>query len=288
RSISAAISKTGAAPMQRVKLLIQNQDELLRFGRLTKPYTSVHECLKRVITEEGTASLWRGNTVYIIRYFTAQALNFAFRDTFKAMFAFEKERDGYWLWMVGNLASGAAAAATSLIFVYPLDYIRTRLANDVKDASSSERQFKGLVDVFEKTLTSDGIAGFYRGFLPSIIGIIVYRGLWFGIYDSIKPLVPTGALEGNFLASFLFSWTVTTTVTLASYPLSTIRCRMMMRTGEAVKYDSFIDAGSQILAKEGVKSLWKGASVDILCGISSAIALAIYNLAQFLIFGYIF
>lgn len=55
-----------------------------------------------------------------------------------------------------------------------------------------------------------------------------------------------------------------------------------------MKYNSFIDAGSQILAKEGVKSLWKGASVDILCGVSSAIALAIYNLVQFLMFGYIF
>lgn len=88
------------------------------------------------------------------------------------------------------------------------------------------------MDVFKKTLTSDGVASSYRGFLPSIIGIVVYRGLWFGMYDSIKPLVLTGALEDNLLASFLFSWTVVTTVTFATYPLSTIRCRTMMRSGE--------------------------------------------------------
>jgi solute carrier family 25 (adenine nucleotide translocator) protein 4/5/6/31 len=205
---------------------------MLRSGRLTKPYTGIYECFKRVITEEGIASLWRGNTANIIRYFPTQALNFAFRDTYKSMFGFKKERDGYWWWMVGNLASGAAAGATSLLFVYPLDYVRTRLANDVKNATGSERQFKGLVDVFEKTLASDGVAGLYRGFMPSVIGIIVYRGLYFGIYDSIKPLVLTGALEGNFLASFLLGWAVTTTASLASYPLDTIRCRMMMRSGE--------------------------------------------------------
>lgn len=211
---------------------IIKQDELLRAGRLTKPYTGIHECLKRVITEEGAASLWRGNIVDIIRYLPAQALSFAFRDTYKSMFAYEKERDGYWWWVVGNIASGAALGATTVFFVYPLDYARTRLANDVKNASGSERQFKGLVDVFEKTLTSDGVAGLYRGFLPSVIGIIVYRGLWLCINDLIKPLVLTDALEDNFLASFLFGWTVTTFVTFATYPLDTIRSRMMMRSGE--------------------------------------------------------
>jgi solute carrier family 25 (adenine nucleotide translocator) protein 4/5/6/31 len=109
---------------------------MLRSGRLAKPYTGIGECFKRVIAEEGTASLWRGNTANVIRYFPTQALNFAFRDTYKSMFAFKKERDGYWWWMAGNLASGGAAGATSLLFVYSLDYARTRLANDAKNAKS--------------------------------------------------------------------------------------------------------------------------------------------------------
>ena len=206
---------------------------MLRSGRLAKPYTGIGECFKRVIAEEGTASLWRGNTANVVRYFPTQALNFAFRDTYKSMFAFKKERDGYWWWMAGNLASGGAAGATSLLFVYSLDYARTRLANDAKNAKSGgERQFNGLVDVYKKTLASDGIAGLYRGFMPSVTGIVVYRGLYFGMYDSIKPVVLTGSLEGNFLASFLLGWTVTTGAGIASYPLDTIRRRMMMTSGE--------------------------------------------------------
>lgn len=88
------------------------------------------------------------------------------------------------------------------------------------------------MDVYKKTLASDGIAGLYRGFMPSVLGIVVYRGLYFGMYDSIKPVVLTGALEGNFLASFLLGWTVTTGAGIASYPLDTIRRRMMMTSGE--------------------------------------------------------
>lgn len=110
----------------------------------------------------------------------------------------------------------------------------TRLANDAKSASKGggDRQFNGLVDVYRKTLASDGIAGLYRGFGPSVLGIVVYRGLYFGMYDSIKPVLLVGPLEGNFLASFMLGWGVTTGAGIASYPLDTIRRRMMMTSGE--------------------------------------------------------
>ena len=126
-----------------------------------------------------------------------QALNFAFKDYFKRLFNFKKDRDGYWKWFAGNLASGGAAGASSLLFVYSLDYARTRLANDAKAAKKGggDRQFNGLVDVYRKTLKSDGIAGLYRGFNISCVGIIVYRGLYFGMYDSLKPVVLTGKLQ---------------------------------------------------------------------------------------------
>lgn len=107
-------------------------------------------------------------------------------DYFKSLFGFKKE-EGYWKWFGGNVASGGAAGAASLLFVYSLDYARTRLANDAKSAKSGgSRQFNGLVDVYRKTLASDGIAGLYRGFVPSVVGIIVYRGLYFGVYDSLS------------------------------------------------------------------------------------------------------
>ena len=112
------------------------------------------------------------------------------------MFNFKKDKDGYWKWFAGNLASGGAAGASSLLFVYSLDYARTRLANDAKSAKSSgERQFNGLLDVYKKTLASDGIVGLYRGFNVSCVGIIVYRGLYFGMYDSLKPVILVGNLE---------------------------------------------------------------------------------------------
>ena len=179
---------------------------------------------------------------------------------------------------MGNLASGGAAGATSLLFVYSLDYARTRLANDAKSAKKGgERQFNGLVDVYRKTLASDGVAGLYRGFGPSVLGIVVYRGLYFGMYDSIKPVLLVGPLEGNFLASFMLGWAVTTGAGIASYPLDTVRRRMMMTSGEAVKYSSSLDAARQIMAAEGIKSFFKGAGANILRGVAGAGVLSIYD-----------
>nr|AJZ73155.1 mitochondrial adenine nucleotide translocator [Prunus persica] len=284
--VSAAVSKTAAAPIERVKLLIQNQDEMIKTGRLSEPYKGIGDCFGRTIKEEGFGTLWRGNTANVIRYFPTQALNFAFKDYFKRLFNFKKDRDGYWKWFAGNLASGGAAGASSLLFVYSLDYARTRLANDAKAAKKGgERQFNGLVDVYRKTLKSDGLAGLYRGFNISCVGIIVYRGLYFGLYDSLKPVVLTGGLQDSFFASFALGWLITNGAGLASYPIDTVRRRMMMTSGEAVKYKSSLDAFKQILKNEGAKSLFKGAGANILRAIAGAGVLSGYDKLQLVVFG---
>jgi solute carrier family 25 (adenine nucleotide translocator) protein 4/5/6/31 len=284
--VSAAVSKTAAAPIERVKLLIQNQDEMLKSGRLTTPYKGIGECFKRVIAEEGFASLWRGNMANVLRYFPTQALNFAFKDSFKRMFGYSKEKDGYWKWFGGNLASGGAAGACSLFFVYSLDYARTRLANDNKSAKKGgERQFNGLADVYKKTLATDGIQGLYRGFNISCVGIIVYRGLYFGMYDSLKPVLLTGNMKDSFIGSFFLGWGITIGAGLASYPLDTVRRRMMMTSGEAVKYKSSMHAMQEIVKNEGTKSLFKGAGANILRAVAGAGVLAGYDQLQLIVFG---
>jgi len=284
--VSAAVSKTAAAPIERVKLLIQNQDEMIKTGRLAQPYKGIGDCFSRVIREEGFVSLWRGNMANVIRYFPTQALNFAFKDQFKRMFGYNKDRDGYWKWFAGNLASGGAAGASSLLFVYSLDYARTRLANDSKAAKKGgERQFNGLFDVYRKTLATDGIAGLYRGFVVSCVGIIVYRGLYFGLYDSLKPVLLQGNMKDSFLGSFFLGWGITIGAGLASYPLDTIRRRMMMTSGEAVKYKSSLHAFNVIVSKEGVGSLFKGAGANILRAIAGAGVLAGYDQLQLIFLG---
>jgi hypothetical protein len=102
----------------------ENQDEMLKTGRLDRKYDGILECFKRTAGNEGVVSLWRGNTANVIRYFPTQALNFAFRDTYKSMFAYKKERDGYAKWMMGNLASGGVSRHLSLLGALCAEFAR--------------------------------------------------------------------------------------------------------------------------------------------------------------------
>jgi solute carrier family 25 (adenine nucleotide translocator) protein 4/5/6/31 len=75
------------------------------------------------------AAFWRGNFTNCVRYFPTQAINLASKDFFKGMFPKYNPKTEFWPFFGANMASGGAAGAFSLSFVYPLDYARTRLAS---------------------------------------------------------------------------------------------------------------------------------------------------------------
>ncbi|KAL4633417.1 hypothetical protein ACB092_04G121500 [Castanea dentata] len=276
--VAAVISRSAAAPMERVKLLLQNQGEMIKRGQLTRPYMGVGDCFKRVLREEGLLSFWRGNQANVIRYFPTQAFNFAFKGYFKNIFGRSKEKDGYIKWFAGNVASGSAAGATTSLFLYHLDYARTRLGTDGRQCQvNGQRQYKGIADVYRKTLSSDGIIGLYRGFGASIMGITLYRGMYFGIYDTMKPIVLVGPFEGNFFASFLLGWSVTTVSGVCAYPFDTVRRRMMMTSGQPVKYRNAMHAFREIVHQEGFAALFRGVTANMLLGVAGAGVLAGYD-----------
>jgi len=274
--VAAGVSKTVAAPIERVKLLVQNQDEMIKQGRLDRPYSGVMDCCSRVLKTEGVYPFWRGNLANVLRYFPTQALNFAFKDAIKVAFATPKDASQAKKFTM-NILSGGMAGTCSLLFVYSLDYARTRLANDAK-GKGGERQFNGLIDVYTKTLKSDGIQGLYRGFAISAVGIFIYRGMYFGLFDTLKPLLLGD--NPNVSLSFLLGWGVTITAGLMSYPIDTIRRRMMMTSGGGVKYKGSIDCGLQILKNEGFMSMMKGAGANILRGVAGAGVLAGFDKFQ--------
>jgi len=271
---AAVISKTVAAPIERVKLMIQNQDEMLKSGALKERYRGPVDCFGRVLREEGVLALWRGNAANCLRYFPTQALNFMFKERIKTVFKM-KQSDAAATKLGKNVMAGGCAGTLSLCFVYSLDYARTRLANDVKSVkkggAAAERQYSGLFDVYKQTLKTDGVAGLYRGFVISAVGIFVYRGFYFGLYDTIRPMMPEGC---GALTSFAVGYAVTVSSGLASYPIDTIRRRMMMTSGQKVKYNGSLDCARQILRSEGIPSFFKGAGANILRGMAGAGTLA--------------
>lgn len=275
--ISAGIGKTAGAPIERVKLLIQNQDEMLKSGRLDRKYNGMRDCFTRTLTNEGFYNFWRGNSANVIRYFPTQALNFAFKAQIQAAFSTPKDAP-QWKQFSTNILSGGLAGTLSLLGVYSLDYARTRLGNDAAKSKGGVRQYNGLIDVYRQTLKTDGLSGLYRGFVISSVGIFIYRGLYFGLYDSCKPFCyGKDGKKPSPITLFFLSFTTTSIAGILAYPIDTLRRRMMMTTGEAVKYDGSIDAFRKITQAEGYGSLMKGAWVNTIRGASCAVVLVMFD-----------
>jgi len=278
--VSAAVSKTAVAPIERVKLLLQVQSSSTQIKPEDR-YTGIVNCFVRVSKEQGFASLWRGNLANVIRYFPTQALNFAFKDTFKEIFMKGVKKEDFWKFALGNISAGSAAGASSLCFVYPLDFARTRLAADVgKDKTN--RQFTGLLHCISSIMKTDGVIGLYRGFVVSIQGIIVYRGAFFGLFDTAKAFIPT---EYKGFKRVFASWAVAQTVTaiagVISYPFDTVRRRMMMQSGRKAgqekEYKNTLDCWIKISRKEGMGAFFRGALSNVLRGAGGAIVLVVYE-----------
>ena len=186
------------------------------------------------------------------------------------------------MFFVGNMLSGGAAGATSLLFVYPLDFGRTRLAADVKGGKKGgAREFNGLTDCLRKIYKSDGAVGLYRGFVISVIGIIVYRAAYFGMFDTTKAFLFPDTKKANFFAMWAVAQVITVCSGIASYPLDTVRRRMMMQSGRKdVMYTGTIDCIKKIWKNEGGRAFFKGALSNILRGTGGALVLVFYDKIQ--------
>lgn len=252
--ISAALAKTINAPFERVKLIRQTN-----VGK----YKGIVDCLIRLPKEEGIFAYWRGNWANVLRYFPLQALNFAFKDYFKRMFMPKGQKSyTYWEAFSRNLLSGGAAGATSLVFVYPLDLARTRMTTDL--GNQAKRTYTGLIDCVRKTWREGGLPALYKGFNISVAGIIPYRAVYFGGYDTLKLL-----FLKDEKSSFWLKWAISQGNTIAAqfitYPIDTVR-RVLMISGERRKdgtiaptYRNSWHCAKSIVQERGFFGLYKGA-----------------------------
>ncbi|KAM3748182.1 hypothetical protein ACB098_05G089100 [Castanea mollissima] len=170
-------------------------------------------------------------------------ISFGLHNYFLTLSNFKKDNDGYWKWLLGGLAVGTFADLATRVVVYPLDYAQTRLANDIKTNNKIEERVYIGIHVF---------------FRP----VLLLSLLW---------------LQEDFLAATVMAVGVVVCQKMATYPLDTVNRRMMMTSGEVVKYQSSTHAVAEIIRNEGVKSLYKGGGACILETITLAAILTVFG-----------
>ncbi|XP_002967505.2 probable ADP,ATP carrier protein At5g56450 [Selaginella moellendorffii] len=278
--LMGGVAHTIVAPIERAKLLLQTQESNLAImqGRHHR-YKGMIDCIFRIAKDEGVLSLWRGNGSSVMRYYPSLALNFAFKDLYRSLLISDKNdalsRAPF------NFVAGAAAGCTSLVFVYPLDIAHTRLAADIGNRDA--RQFKGLLHFIRTIYRKDGTRGLYRGLPASIQGMVVHRSVYFGGFDTAKDLLSRDSEHLPFWKRWLMAQAATTSAGLISYPLDTVRHRMMMQAGlEKRMYVNTLDCWRKIYRMEGVSSFYRGAVSNMLRGTGAALILVLYDELKYL------
>ncbi|XP_058106994.1 thylakoid ADP,ATP carrier protein, chloroplastic-like isoform X2 [Magnolia sinica] len=208
----------------------------------TKKGIGFIEAITLIGKEEGIKGYWKGNLPQVIRIIPYSAVQLFAYESYKKLF---RGKDGE-LSVVGRLVAGACAGMTSTIVTYPLDVLRLRLAVEPGSRTMSEVALNMLRD--------EGLASFYSGLGPSLLGIAPYIAVNFCIFDLVKKSLPEKYQKRpeSSLATALLSATL---ATLMCYPLDTVRRQMQMRGSP---YRTVLDAFPGIVARDGFIGLYRG------------------------------
>lgn len=146
-----------------------------------------------------------------------------------------------------------------------------------------QKTFNGLLDCLVKTAENPaGLYRLYNGFGVSVVGIIPYRGVYFGMYDSLASVNPYKDNKGLIGIGSKFAIAQATAITAgyASYPLDTIRRRLQMQSEKPAyqwAYRNAFDCYFKIMQEEGALALFKGAGANVVRTIGSALVLVLYD-----------
>lgn len=292
------------APLDRVKILFQASNP--QFAKYTGSSFGVAAAMKDIYHSEGGWGLFRGHSATLLRIFPYAGIKFLAYEQIRAILIPRKDYET----SLRRLLSGSLAGVTSVFFTYPLEVIRVRLAFETKrDGRSSLtsicRQIynespvqksaaarlpqaatpgaavaETTAAVADSVVPRRGLVNFYRGFAPTLLGMLPYAGMSFLTHDTVSDLLrhpsvikyttlPRRKNQPDDKPAPLRSWAELTSGGIAgmisqtaSYPLEVIRRRMQvsgavgdghrMRLGETARL---------ILQERGFRGFFVGLTI---------------------------
>ncbi|WZZ34387.1 hypothetical protein YC2023_017788 [Brassica napus] len=295
--VAGGVSRTAVAPLERMKILLQVQNPH------NIKYNGTVQGLKYIWRTEGLRGLFKGNGTNCARIVPNSAVKFfSYEQASKGILYMYRQQTGNenaQLTPVLRLGAGATAGIIAMSATYPMDMVRGRLA---VQTANSPYQYRGIAHALSTVVREEGPRALYRGWLPSVIGVVPYVGLNFAVYESLKDWLvkdnPFGLVENNELTIITrlscgaIAGTVGQTI---AYPLDVIRRRMQMvgwksassvvtgegRSKASLEYNGMVDAFRKTVRHEGFGALYKGLvpnSVKVVPSI--AIAFVTYEMVK--------
>lgn len=273
-ALAGAIAKTAVAPLDRTKIIFQVSSA--RFSA-----KEAYKLIYRTYLKDGFFSLWRGNSATMVRVIPYAAIQFCAHEQYKELLGDYYGLQGKVLPPLPRLLAGSLAGATAAVLTYPLDMVRARMAVTPKE------MYSNILHVFVRISREEGLKTLFRGFTPTILGVVPYAGLSFFTYETLKKVHAehSGRLQPYSYERLVFGACAGLIGQSASYPLDVVRRRMQTAGVTGHTYGTILGTMREIVTEEGViRGLYKGLSMNWVKGpIAVGISFTTFDLTQILL-----
>uniref|UniRef100_A0A8C7YHL7 Solute carrier family 25 member 25b n=1 Tax=Oryzias sinensis TaxID=183150 RepID=A0A8C7YHL7_9TELE len=263
---AGAASRTCTAPLDRLKVLMQVHASKSNSMQIVGGFG-------QMIREGGVRSLWRGNGINVIKIAPESAIKFMAYEQIKRLIGSNQETLG----IMERFVAGSLAGAISQSSIYPMEVLKTRLA------LRRTGQFAGIMDCAKHIIRKEGVAAFYKGYVPNMLGIIPYAGIDLAVYETLKnswlQRFATDSANPGVFVLLACGTTSSTCGQLASYPLALVRTRMQAQASlEGGPQMTMTGLFKQIVRTEGPLGLYRGLAPNFMKVIPSvSISYVVYE-----------
>ncbi|KAL8232317.1 hypothetical protein R6Q57_002095 [Mikania cordata] len=255
--VAGAASRTATAPLDRLKVALQVQT--------TK--ASIGPAIKNIWKEGGILSFFRGNGLNVVKVAPESAIKFYTYEMLKNIIGGGDKDD---IGTSGRLLAGGMAGAVAQTAIYPMDLVKTRLQTYVCEGGKVPSLGKLSKDIW----VHEGPRAFYKGIVPSLLGIIPYAGIDLAVYETLKEMSKTYILADSEPGPLAQLGCGTVSGALGAtcvYPLQVVRTRMQAHWhGGATAYNGMTDVFIKTYKNEGARGFYKGLFPNLLKVIPAA------------------
>ncbi|PVH65797.1 hypothetical protein PAHAL_1G078600 [Panicum hallii] len=250
--IAGAASRTATAPLDRLKVNMQVQTNR----------TTVAHAVKSIWREGGLVGFFRGNGLNVVKVAPESAIRFYTYEMLKEYIMKSKGEDKSDIGTSGRLMAGGLAGAVAQTAIYPIDLVKTRL-------QTYERgRIPSLGALSRDIWIHEGPRAFYRGLVPSLLGMVPYAGIDLTVYETLKEMSKTYILKDSDPGPLVQLGCGTVSGALGAtcvYPLQVIRTRIQAQPANSEdRYRGMTDCFRRTLQREGFSGFYKGLVPNLL------------------------
>lgn len=259
--VAGATSRTATAPLDRLKVVLQVQT--------TRAH--IMPAVRDIWREGGIFGFFRGNGLNVIKVAPESAIKFYTYERLKKLIAKAKgDEEKTNIGASGRLFAGGLAGAVAQTAIYPMDLVKTRLQTYVCEGG----KVPNIGAMSRDILVQEGPRAFYRGLVPSLLGIIPYAGIDLAAYETLKEMSKKYILHDSEPGPLLQLGCGTFSGALGAtcvYPLQVVRTRMQaQRMNTESAYTGMSDVFKRTFKSEGLRGFYKGLFPNLLKVVPSA------------------